>query len=112
MISSAAAEIEAKAGENWTIVTKAGKILPDYAKVQGVLIGAVIVWTLIFVSLGPDAHGSHFEAAKTAAQAGAGRQDAAQLTDGAYKRSDVEDPPVEEEAWEKAQVEHAETAKR
>jgi SHS family lactate transporter-like MFS transporter len=98
MVSSAAAQIETIAGESWTI-TAHGKILPDYAKVQGVLIGIVIAWTcrcnptvlisdgrlktnkdgdlgrciVFFVCIGPEAHGAHFEEAGVATQAGAGK---------------------------------------
>ncbi|KAJ9091933.1 hypothetical protein QFC21_007046 [Naganishia friedmannii] len=72
MISSAAAQIEAKAGETLR-VTVHGKNLPDYAKVQGILIGVVIIWTLFFVLIGPEAHGAHFEDAKVAFESGAGK---------------------------------------
>ncbi|KAJ9091715.1 hypothetical protein QFC21_007110 [Naganishia friedmannii] len=70
--SSAAAQIEAKAGETLR-VTVHGKNLPDYAKVQGILIGVVIVWTLFFVLVGPEAHGAHFEQARVAFETGAGK---------------------------------------
>lgn len=42
MISAAAAQIEARAGEDLRITVR-GKNLPDYAKVQGILIGVVLV---------------------------------------------------------------------
>lgn len=41
---------------------------------QGILIGVVIAWTLFFTLIGPEAHGSHFEEAAVAYQAGAGRE--------------------------------------
>ena len=42
MISAAAAQIEARAGESLRITVR-GKDLPDYAKVQGIIIGIVLV---------------------------------------------------------------------
>lgn len=41
MISSAAAQIEARAGESLRVVVN-GRDLPDYASVQGILIGVVL----------------------------------------------------------------------
>jgi SHS family lactate transporter-like MFS transporter len=43
MISSAAAQIEATAGESLRVEVH-GKDLPDYASVQGILIGAVLAF--------------------------------------------------------------------
>jgi SHS family lactate transporter-like MFS transporter len=43
MISSAAAQIEATAGESLRVEVH-GKNLPDYASVQGILIGAVLAF--------------------------------------------------------------------
>lgn len=41
MISAAAAQIEARAGESLRVTVR-GKDLPDYASVQGILIGVVL----------------------------------------------------------------------
>jgi SHS family lactate transporter-like MFS transporter len=71
MISSAAVKIEAEAGKNYKIWVN-GARQPDYATIQGVMIGAVIVWLFLFLIFGPEADGSHFERAKVAFQAGGG----------------------------------------
>ena len=79
MISSAASQIEAKGGENLrTTVTLNGitKQVPDYATVQGILIGVVAAFILVVTILGPEAHGAHFEKHKTAFEEGGGRDDA------------------------------------
>ena len=63
-MSSAASQIEAKGGENLhTTVTLNGatKQVPDYAIVQGILIGEVAAFILAVTILGPEAHGAHFE---------------------------------------------------
>lgn len=48
------------------------KNVPDYAKVQGILIGVVAAYVVILTIVGPENHGSHFENAKTAFEEGAG----------------------------------------
>ena len=70
MVSSAAAQIEARGGEN---IKLAGTNTPDYATVQGILIGCVIAWMMVFIWLGPEAQGAAFEQAKVAIQTGAGK---------------------------------------
>ncbi|KAL7419353.1 hypothetical protein Q5752_006191 [Cryptotrichosporon argae] len=69
MASSGAAQIEADAGSSLKL---AGTSTPDYASIQGILIGVVIAWMLACVLLGPEADGSHFEQAKVAFQRGGG----------------------------------------
>jgi SHS family lactate transporter-like MFS transporter len=71
MASSGAAQIEADAGETLTVVHK-GKVIPDYATITGILIGGVIAWLFVFIILGPEADGSHFETAKIAIEENAG----------------------------------------
>jgi len=71
MASAGSAQIEARGGENWR-TTVQGKNVPDYAKVQGVLLGVIIGWTLIMTLLGPENHGSRFEQA-VATREGAGK---------------------------------------
>ena len=78
MASSGAAQIEADAGKTLKL---ADGVTADYATIQGILIGVVIAWMLIFAFLGPEAHGSHFEQAKVAIQDGAGRAAAVELVD-------------------------------
>ena len=46
--------------------------MPDYAKVQGILIGVVAAYVVVLTIIGPENHGSHFENAKTAFEEGAG----------------------------------------
>ncbi|EKM79685.1 hypothetical protein AGABI1DRAFT_114166 [Agaricus bisporus var. burnettii JB137-S8] len=76
MVSSASAQIEATAGEHLrTTVISNGqpKDVPDYATVQGILIGVVCAFVIVVTVLGPENHGSHFEKAKTAFEEGGGR---------------------------------------
>lgn len=80
MISSAAAQIEARGGENIRTVVR-GKEVADYATVQGILIGCVIVFTLVCVMLGPENKGAHFEDAHVATVSGAGREKPEELID-------------------------------
>jgi MFS transporter, SHS family, lactate transporter len=82
MISSASAQIEATGGDHLkTTIIKAGKrtVVPDYATVQGILIGTVAAYIIVLVIIGPEYvsfyrhvlllyltwcvrnHGSHFE---------------------------------------------------
>lgn len=51
MASSGAAQIEAQAGESLTLVHN-GKVIPDYASIQGILVGAVIAFLLVCIVLG------------------------------------------------------------
>lgn len=74
MASSAATQIEAVAGEDLKLP---GTDTPDYATIMGILLGAVMAWTLFWVILGPEADGAHFEEAKVAIQDGAGEAAAA-----------------------------------
>ncbi|KZT43780.1 MFS general substrate transporter [Sistotremastrum suecicum HHB10207 ss-3] len=71
MVSSASAQIEATGGEHQT-TTLNGKVIPDYAKVQGIFIGCVAAFTLFMTIIGPEHHGSHFEKHKTAFEEGGG----------------------------------------
>jgi len=70
MISAASAQIEAVGGDHHKILVK-GKLLPDYAFVQGVFIGVVAAYVVVVTILGPENHGSHFEQHKAAFQDGA-----------------------------------------
>ncbi|CAL1712690.1 unnamed protein product [Somion occarium] len=76
MVSSASAQIEATGGKNLrtTIPGKEGDV-PDYATVQGILMGVVAAFVLIITIIGPENHGSHFEKAKAAFEEGAGRDE-------------------------------------
>lgn len=80
MVSSASAQIEATGGENLrtTRVKSDGSIedIPDYATVQGILIGVVAAYVLIVTILGPENHGSHFEKHKAAFEEGGGEDEA------------------------------------
>ncbi|TFK71111.1 carboxylic acid transporter [Pluteus cervinus] len=80
MVSSASAQIEATAGGNnlKTTIIKNGKptIVPDYATVQGILIGVASAFVLFMTIIGPENHGSHFERAKIAFEQGAGEEEA------------------------------------
>ncbi|KAG6912031.1 hypothetical protein DXG01_000279 [Tephrocybe rancida] len=79
MVSSAASQIEATGGENLrTNIIVDGKLknVPDYATVQGILIGVVAAFVIFITIIGPEKHGSHFEKHKTAFEEGAARDDA------------------------------------
>lgn len=100
MVSSAASQIEATAGDRLR-TTLNGVDIPDYAKVQGILIGVVCIWTIIvrflfassfglcpspsapgldfdvfssqqFILLTPEHRGAEFEKADAAFVAGSG----------------------------------------
>lgn len=76
MVSSASAQIEATGGDNLrTTIVKDGKVedVPDYATVQGILIGCVAAFVIFITIIGPENHGSHFEQHKAAFEEGAGR---------------------------------------
>jgi len=69
MISSAASQIEATAGDHikTTIIDRTtGKpeVVPDYGKVQGILIGVVAAFVIFMTIIGTENHGRHFESAK------------------------------------------------
>lgn len=70
--SAGSAQIEAVAGGHMKLK---GTDIPDYAKIQGIFVGAVLAWCMICVVFGPEADASHFEHAKVAFQAGAGTTD-------------------------------------
>lgn len=74
MISSASAQIEATGAAHETTVVN-GKVVPNFAKVQGIFIGVVAAYVVIITILGPENHGSHFEMHKAAFEEGAGRDD-------------------------------------
>ncbi|KAL4081013.1 carboxylic acid transporter, partial [Scleroderma citrinum] len=79
MVSSASAQIEATAGNHLqTTIIENGvpKRVPDYATVQGILIGVVAAYVVVVTILGPENHSSHFEKHKTAFEEGGGQDDA------------------------------------
>ncbi|KAK8847478.1 hypothetical protein IAR55_005336 [Kwoniella newhampshirensis] len=79
MASSGAAQIEADAGETLKLH---GTETPDYAKIIGILMGAVMAWGILCVICGPEADHSHFEEAKVATQRGGGEVDPTELVSG------------------------------
>lgn len=57
MVSSASAQIEATGGDHLkTTIIKNGKrtVVPDYARVQGILIGTVAAYILLLTIIGPE----------------------------------------------------------
>ncbi|KAI0695981.1 MFS general substrate transporter, partial [Cytidiella melzeri] len=79
MVSSASAQIEATGGDNLkTTLAGTNEVVPDYAKVQGILIGVVAAFVLFITIIGPENYGSHFEKAKTAIEEGGGRDEMAE----------------------------------
>ncbi|KAH9057483.1 carboxylic acid transporter [Lactarius vividus] len=74
MISSASAQIEAVGGSHLKkTVVRGGKVeeVPDYATVQGILLGAIATFVIIITTIGPENHGSNFEQQKPAFEGGA-----------------------------------------
>jgi len=119
MISSASAQIEATGGENLKttlprIDPKTGQptVVPDYAEVQGILIGVVVAFVIFITLIGPENHAAHFEKAKTAFEEGGGNDEleeedltpAGGLPEGKVVGGDVE-RGSEAEADEKADEE-------
>jgi len=79
MVSSASAQIEATGGDHLhTTIVENGKpmVVQDYAKVQGIFIGCIVVYTLALTIIGPENHGSRFEKHKAAYEEGAAADDA------------------------------------
>lgn len=108
MVSSASAQIEATGGNHLkTTIPGSPTLVPDYAKVQGILIGVVAAFVLVVTIIGPENHGSHFEKHKTAIEEGAGEdavvedeRDAASPRDsvsrpGSIRVDDEKRPPSE-----------------
>ena len=57
MISSASAQIEAIGGQHMrTTIIKNGKptVVPDYATVQGILLGAIAAFVIFITTIGPE----------------------------------------------------------
>ncbi|KAJ7473258.1 carboxylic acid transporter [Mycena latifolia] len=75
MVSSASAQIEATGGDNLK-TTLNGKVVPDYAKVQGILLGVVAAFVIFITIVGPENHGSHFEKHRAAFDEGGAEDDA------------------------------------
>lgn len=74
-----------------TTVLNDGKLVdvPDYATVQGILLGVVAGFLILCTIIGPENHGSHFEKAKAAFEEGAGEDEVAPDADAA-PRGDLE----------------------
>jgi len=78
MVASASAQIEATGGEHSRTTIQGPKgpeDVPNYALVQGVLIGTAAAYVVVLALVGPENHGSHFERGKTAFQIGASKED-------------------------------------
>ncbi|GJE88848.1 MFS general substrate transporter [Phanerochaete sordida] len=89
MVSSASAQIEATGGNHLkTHIAGNPDPVPDYATVQGILIGVVSAFVLVVTIIGPENHGSHFEKHKTAIEEGGGRDEIAEDDDDAERRSE------------------------
>ena len=95
MVSSASAQIEATGGDHLKttlIINGKPTVVPDYATVQGILIGVVAIFVICVTILAPEYvfsispspspnkhmdrnHSSHFEQAKAAFEEGAGEDE-------------------------------------
>lgn len=57
MVSSASSQIEATGGDHLKttiIVDGVAKVVPDYARVQGILIGTVAAYIILLTVIGPE----------------------------------------------------------
>jgi len=111
MVSSASAQIEATGGNNLKTTFK-GKVVPDYAKVQGILLGVVAAFVVFITIIGPENHGSHFEKHRAAFDEGGGEDDAWIDDDGVHHETGrAERARDEEAAREKGSEERSSTEK-
>ncbi|KAJ7084571.1 MFS general substrate transporter [Mycena belliarum] len=101
MVSSASAQIEATGGENLK-TTLNGVEVPDYAKVQGILLGVVAAFVVFITIIGPENHGSHFEKHRAAFDEGGAADDAFIDDDGVHHATGraARDRDAEEKASE------------
>ncbi|KAG5640422.1 hypothetical protein DXG03_008735 [Asterophora parasitica] len=109
MISSAASQIEATGGENLrTTIIKNGVVtdVPDYAKVQGILVGVVAAFVIFITIIGPENHGSHFEKHKTAFEEGAAQKNAVVDQDAPSNEESLPTSILEDEKNEKRSTDH------
>lgn len=63
MISAASAQIEAVGGQHLkTTIIKDGKrtVVPDYATVQGILLGSIATFVIFITTIGPECVSCHF----------------------------------------------------
>ncbi|KAH9016908.1 MFS general substrate transporter [Lactarius pseudohatsudake] len=91
MISSASAQIEAVGGSHMkTTVVREGRVeeVPDYATVQGILLGAIATFVIIITIIGPENHGSNFEQQKPAFEGGAPEVEDVEKRPGSDTRSE------------------------
>ncbi|KAJ3853247.1 carboxylic acid transporter [Lentinula lateritia] len=88
MASSASAQIEAIGGSNLkttisvpdSIANPTGQeVVPDYGRVQGILIGCVAAFTIIVTVVGPENHGYEFEKHRVAFEEGGADDDAVMI---------------------------------
>ncbi|KZP21388.1 carboxylic acid transporter protein [Athelia psychrophila] len=121
MISSASAQIEATGGDNLKTTlpkidpaTGRPTVVPDYAEVQGILIGVVVAFVIFITLIGPENHASHFEKAKTAFEEGGGNDEedlapagGAGRKEGAVAGGDVEKGSVDDEKQEDERISNA-----
>jgi len=79
MVSSASAQIEATGGDQLRTTIDENGVptnVPNYAEVQGILIGVVAAFVFVMTLIGPENHGARFEKHRTAFEEGGGRDDA------------------------------------
>jgi len=110
MVSAASAQIEALGGDRLkTTIIENGQptIVPDYAKVQGMLLGSIAVFVILITLVGPENHGSHFENAKTAFEEGGGKGEM-DTVGVSLDLKDISGASVaaSEEDFEKSRIEH------
>ncbi|KZT09265.1 MFS general substrate transporter [Laetiporus sulphureus 93-53] len=111
MVSSASAQIEATGAAHLkTTIIENGqtKVVPNYATVQGILVGVVAAFVVLCTIVAPEHHGSHFEKYKPAFEEGAGRDE--EMIDGEVaggspvESEKVSRPPSVQEVREKEDV--------
>ncbi|KAJ8075734.1 hypothetical protein AAF712_004619 [Marasmius tenuissimus] len=72
-IGSSSASIEAAIGDKLTIKVDQGgaeRVLPDYATIQGIVVGAAAGLSILMLAFSPENHGAHFERHRAAYEEG------------------------------------------
>jgi SHS family lactate transporter-like MFS transporter len=92
MISSSSAQIEATGGDHLKTTIVVGgvrKVVDDYARVQGILIGTVAVYIIFLTIIAPENHGSNFEQQGLAFESGSDANTLDRDTDNDEKLGDT-----------------------
>lgn len=101
LLSAASAQIEAIGGDHLkTTIIKDGKrkVVPDYATVQGILLGSIAVFVIFITIIGPEKHGSNFELQKAAFEDGETNKEPAADAENLPGSSDAQSEEISEKS--------------